>query len=44
MLIRLDRMVANEGWRDMFLEAKVYHVAMSASYHCLLALFLERKA
>ena len=43
-LIRLDRVVANEEWRDMFLEAKVYHVVMSASDHCLLALFLERKA
>lgn len=43
-LIRLDKVVANEEWRNMFLEAKVYHVAMSTSDHCLLALFLERKA
>lgn len=40
MLIRLDRMVAKKGLREMFLEAKVHHVLMSASNHCLLALYL----
>ncbi|KAL4620053.1 hypothetical protein ACB092_06G126100 [Castanea dentata] len=42
-LIRLDRMVANEEWRGLFPEAKVYHVAMFASDHCLLVLCLQRK-
>lgn len=27
-LIRLDRVVADEGWRSMYSEAKVHHVAM----------------
>ena len=40
-LIRLDRMVANEEWRELFPEAKVHHVSMSTSNHCLLALFLR---
>lgn len=42
-LIRLDRMVANEEWRVLFLEAKVHHVSMFASDHYLLVLWLERK-
>ena len=42
-LIRLDRMVANEEWRELFPEAKVYHVSMSASNHCLLVLFLRHR-
>ena len=41
-LIRLDRMVGNEAWALMFPEAKVHHVSMSASNHCLLALSLNK--
>ena len=41
MLIRLDSMVANDEWRELFPEAKVHHVSMSASNHCLLVLFLR---
>ena len=41
-LIRLDRMVGNEAWALMFPEAKVHHVSMSASDHCLLALSLNK--
>ena len=39
MLIRLDRMVANEAWSRVFPDVKVHHVFMSSSDHCLLALF-----
>ena len=31
MLVILDRVVANEGWRCMFSEASAHHLAMSAS-------------
>ena len=41
-LIRLDRIVANDAWRTKFPEALVYHVSMTASDHCLLALSLKR--
>ncbi|KAL4651243.1 hypothetical protein ACB092_01G145100 [Castanea dentata] len=41
-LIRLDRGVANEAWRKMFLEASVHHLAMSASNHCMIVLYLKR--
>ncbi|XP_075640325.1 uncharacterized protein LOC142612079 [Castanea sativa] len=41
-LIRLDRMVANEAWSLVSPEAKVHHVSMSSSDHCLLALFLNK--
>ena len=41
-LIRLDRMVANEAWSRVFPDAKVHHVSMSSSDHCLLALFLRK--
>ena len=41
-LIRLDRMVANEEWMDQFPEAWVHHISMSASDHCMLALFLTK--
>ena len=41
-LIRLDRMVGNEAWVLMFPEAKVHHVSMLASDHCLLALSLNK--
>lgn len=39
--IRLDRMVANEEWMRIFPEARVRHVAMPISDHCLLALALK---
>ena len=34
-------MVANEEWMRIFLEARVRHVAMPISDHCLLALALK---
>ena len=43
-LVRLDRMVANKKWLNMFREAKVYHREMSASDHCLLNLSLRHWA
>ena len=42
-LVRLDRMVANEEWLNLFPEAKVYHRAMVASNHCLLSLSLRMR-
>ena len=42
-LICLDRVVANESWTARFMEVKVHHISMSASNHCLLALFLRKK-
>lgn len=39
-VIRLDRMVANEEWRELFPEAKVHHVSMPTLDHFLLALYL----
>lgn len=42
-LVRLDRMVANEEWLNMFLEAKVFHRSMVASNHCLLSLSLRMR-
>ena len=41
-LIRLDRMVANDSWRDKFPKATVYYVSMATSDHCLLAFILKR--
>ena len=41
-LLRLDRMVVNDGWRAKFPKAKVYHVFMAASNHCLLALSIKK--
>lgn len=41
-LIILDRVVANERRIEAYLEAKVHHVLMSMSNHCLLALFLRK--
>ena len=38
-LLRLDRMVANNGWRAKFPETKVYHVSMATLDHCLIACF-----
>ncbi|XP_023917793.1 uncharacterized protein LOC112029335 [Quercus suber] len=43
-LIRLDRVVANEGWLAKFPEVQVHHILMAASDHCLLALFVRKKA
>ena len=42
-LVRLDRVVANEAWRCMFSEASAHHLAMSASDHCMIVLYLKRK-
>ena len=42
-LIRLDHVVANEGWLANFSEAQVHHISMAVSDHCLLALFLRKK-
>lgn len=42
-MIRLDRVVANNDWRNMFKDAIVHHVSMFASDHCMLALFLKKK-
>lgn len=42
-LIRLDRVMANEGWTARFIEVQVHHISISASDHCLLALFLRKK-
>ena len=42
-LVRLDKMVANEGWVKMFPEARVFHRAMATSDHCLLKLSLRQR-
>ncbi|KAL0009335.1 hypothetical protein SO802_010837 [Lithocarpus litseifolius] len=42
-LIRLDRVVANEARRSMFMDASVHHLAMFALDHCMIALNLKRK-
>nr|POF20964.1 hypothetical protein CFP56_39987 [Quercus suber] len=42
-LIRLDRGVANKAWKSMFPKASVHHLAMSASDHCIIVLYLKRK-
>lgn len=34
--------MANEAWRAKFSKAMVYHMAMAASDHCLLALIIKR--
>ena len=36
-------MVANEGWRALFLEAKVHHVSTTTLNHYLLALLVEKR-
>ena len=38
-LIKLDRMVANNEWMDLFLDAKVQHRSMSTLDHYLLILY-----
>nr|POE68302.1 hypothetical protein CFP56_34322 [Quercus suber] len=40
-LLRLDRMVANSSWLELFPDAKVYHRSMSSSDHCLLTLIMK---
>jgi len=40
MLLRLDRMVANSSWSELYPKARVYHKSMSSSDHCLLTLTL----
>ena len=42
-LVRLDRMVANEEWLNLFPKAKVFHRAMAASDRCLLSLSLRMR-
>ncbi|XP_050258890.1 uncharacterized protein LOC126703871 [Quercus robur] len=42
-LVRLDRIVANEAWLNMFPEAKVVHRSMAASDHCLLSLSIRMR-
>ena len=42
-LIRLDRVVPNENWTTRFTKVQVHHISMSASDHCLLALFLRKR-
>ena len=42
-LIRLDRVVPNENWTTRFTKVQVHHISMSASNHCLLALFLRKR-
>ena len=42
-LVRLDRMMANEEWLNLFREAKVVHRSMVASDHCLLSLSLRMR-
>lgn len=38
-LIKLDRMVANNEWMDLFPDANVQHRSMSTFDHCLLILY-----
>ena len=38
-LVKLDHMVTNNRWTELFQQAKVYHRSMSSSDHCLLALY-----
>ncbi|XP_023928141.1 uncharacterized protein LOC112039498 [Quercus suber] len=42
-LVRLDRFVANKGWKALFPEAMVFHMSMPASDHCLLELSLKKR-
>lgn len=39
--VRLDRMVANNNWRDMFQDASVEHIVSSCSDHCVLLVRLK---
>ena len=40
-LLRLDRIMANSSWSELYPEARVYHRSMSSSDHCLLYLSLK---
>lgn len=40
MKLRLDRVVANGEWLENFTDAKLFHVSMPISDHCLLSLRL----
>lgn len=40
-LVRLDRMFANESWKEEYPNMIVYHVSMAAFDHCLLVLGLK---
>ena len=42
-LVRLDRMVANKEWLNLFPEVKVVHRSVVASDHCLLSLSLRMR-
>ena len=42
-LVRLDRIVANEDWLNLFPEAKVFHRTMAVLDHCLLNLSLKKR-
>ena len=42
-LVRLDRMVANKEWLNLFPKVKVFHRSMAASDHCLLCLSLRMR-
>ena len=41
--LRLDRMVANEAWTRIFPQARIQHVSLSISDHCLLVLSIKRR-
>nr|POE75657.1 hypothetical protein CFP56_42805 [Quercus suber] len=36
-------MVANEKWMEIYPEAKVHHISMLTSDHCLLSLWLRKR-
>ncbi|KAL4632856.1 hypothetical protein ACB092_04G081400 [Castanea dentata] len=40
-LLRLDHVVANASWSELFQEARVHHCSMSSSDHCFLVLILK---
>lgn len=42
--VRLDRAVADTEWRDMFGEARLYHLVSSRSDHCLLFLEVRKES
>ena len=39
--VRLDRVVVNNNWRDMFQDASVEHIVSSCSDHCVLLVRLK---
>ena len=42
-LLRLDQMVANEGWTESFFEARVLNSSIPISNHCLMILNLSNR-